>query len=54
MDFEEGFELEHLIFTQRKCTSCKQVKSLIEDFYLTRKTRGKLPQHILMNVRNVR
>ena len=43
MDFEEGFELEHLLFTQRKCTSCTQVTNLIEDFYLTRKTRGKLP-----------
>ena len=43
MDFEEDFELEHLLFTQRKCTSCGEVKSLLDDFYLTRKNRGTLP-----------
>lgn len=43
MDFEEDFELEHLLFTQRKCTSCGEVKSLMDDFYLTRKNRGTLP-----------
>lgn len=43
MDFEEDFELEHLLFTQRKCTSCGKVKSLMDDFYLTRKNRGTLP-----------
>lgn len=43
MDFEDDFELEHLLFTQRKCTSCGKVKSLLDDFYLTRKSRGTLP-----------
>ena len=39
MDFEEEFQLEHLLFTQRKCRSCGKVKELVTDFYRTRRGR---------------
>ena len=39
MNFDDQLELEHLLFTERKCRSCGQVKCLTEDFYLTRKNR---------------
>tara|TARA_B100000073_G_scaffold163116_1_gene134971 strand:+ start:211 stop:432 length:222 start_codon:yes stop_codon:yes gene_type:complete len=40
MDFEEEFELEHLLFTQRRCRSCGKIKELVSDFYRTRKGRA--------------
>ena len=43
MDFDERVELEHLLFFDRKCRVCGQVKNLIEDYYLTRKDRKTLP-----------
>lgn len=43
MDFDDQLELEHLLFFDRKCRSCGKIKSLLDDFYLTRKNRGKLP-----------
>ena len=43
MDLDDQLELEHLLFTERKCRECGEVKNLIEDFYLTRKNRGTLP-----------
>ena len=43
MDFEEEFELEHLLFQQRKCRSCGEVKDLVTDFYRTRKNRSGAP-----------
>ena len=43
MDLDYQVELEHLLFTERKCRDCGEVKNLIEDFYLTRKNRGSLP-----------
>ena len=42
MDFEEEFELEHLLFKERKCRSCGQVKDLLTDFYKIRKGRLNL------------
>ena len=39
MNFDDQLELEHLLFTERKCRTCGQVKCLTEDFYLTRKNR---------------
>jgi hypothetical protein len=32
-----GFELEHLLFKERKCRICGMTKNLIEDFYKIRK-----------------
>ena len=44
MDLDDQLELEHLLFTERKCRECGEVKNLIEDFLiLTRKDRGTLP-----------
>ena len=42
MEFDEEFSVDHLIFKQRKCRVCGEEKNLIDDFYLTRKSRGKL------------
>ena len=39
MDLDTDFELEHLLFKERKCRVCGEKKNLIEDFYLTRKNR---------------
>jgi len=43
MDFDDLLELEHLLFFDRRCRSCNEVKNLLDDFYLTRKDRGCLP-----------
>lgn len=40
MDFDDQIELEHILFSDRKCRVCNKVKNLIDDFYLTRKGRG--------------
>jgi len=42
MDFDDQIELEHLLFFDRKCRVCKKEKSIMEDFYLTRRDRGTL------------
>ena len=39
MDLEDQFSLEHLIFKERKCRLCGEVKDLLTDFYLTRKNK---------------
>jgi len=39
MSFEEEFELDNLLFKERKCRTCKIKKDLLNDFYLTRKNR---------------
>ena len=33
MELEASFELEHLLFKQRKCKMCGETKELINDFY---------------------
>ena len=43
MDFDDQIEFEHILFTERKCRICGQIKNLMDDFYLTRKNRGSLP-----------
>ena len=43
MNIEDQFELEHLLFKQRKCKICGETKELINDFYKTRKDRGNVP-----------
>ena len=40
MEFEEEFELEHLLFHRRKCRSCGKIKDLVSDFYKTRRGSG--------------
>ena len=43
LTFNDQIELEHLLFSERKCRVCGKVKNLVEDFYLTRKYKGTLP-----------
>ena len=43
MDLDDQIELEHILFLDRKCRVCGEVKNLMEDFYLTRKGRGAFP-----------
>ena len=40
---DEQIKLSHLLFSERKCRICGEVKDLVSDFYLTRKERGTLP-----------
>ena len=42
MDLGDQFSLEHLLFKERKCKSCGKVKSLMDDFYLSRKQNRTL------------
>ena len=43
MNIEDQFGLEHLLFEQRKCKICGEIKELLNDFYKTRKDRGNVP-----------
>lgn len=43
MDIEKHFSLEHLLFSTRKCRTCKEEKDLLTDFYQTRKNRSAFP-----------
>ena len=43
MEFEDTFSLDHLVFTERKCRTCGEVKSLLDDFYLIRKRKAVTP-----------
>jgi|TARA_B100001094_G_scaffold107182_1_gene103220 hypothetical protein len=43
MDIGDQFSLEHLLFRERKCRSCSKNKNLIEDFYMTRKSKKGHP-----------
>ena len=45
MELDDQLKLEHLLFYERKCRSCGQVKSLTEDFYVTRKDRTLLSSY---------
>ena len=42
-DIDDQINTQHLLFLERQCRSCKTTKSLIDDFYLTRKGRGAFP-----------
>jgi len=43
MDFDDQIEIEHLLFSERKCRVCGETKDLVDGFYLTRKGRGAFP-----------
>jgi len=43
MEFDAQIELEHLLFSERKCRVCGKIKNLVEDYYLTRKHKGTTP-----------
>lgn len=42
MDIEDQFTLEHLLFKERQCKTCGKIKSLMDDFYLSRKDRSTI------------
>jgi uncharacterized protein YlaI len=43
MDIEDQISLEHLLFLERKCRCCGQIKDILEDFYLIKKLKNYLP-----------
>ena len=43
MEFDEEFELGHLLFNERQCRSCNEKKDLLTDFYLIRKNKKGFP-----------
>lgn len=43
MDLEDQFSLEHLIFKERECRTCGEIKDLIDGFYLIRKNKRNMP-----------
>lgn len=43
IDIDDQINTQHLLFLERQCRVCKRTKSLIDDFYLTRKGRGVFP-----------
>jgi hypothetical protein len=43
MDLDRQINLEHLLFVDRECRTCGEVKNLLSDYYLTRKNRGSWP-----------
>jgi predicted nucleic acid-binding Zn ribbon protein len=43
MEFDEEFDLDHLLFRERRCRSCGIRKDLLNDFYLIRKNRKGFP-----------
>jgi hypothetical protein len=43
MDLNDQINIEHILFLDRKCRVCGEVKSLMDDYYLTRKGRGAFP-----------
>jgi len=43
MDIEEEFSLNHLLFKERQCRSCRETKDLLTDFYVIRKSKKYLP-----------
>tara|TARA_S200002703_G_scaffold77331_1_gene66683 strand:- start:364 stop:624 length:261 start_codon:yes stop_codon:yes gene_type:complete len=43
MDIDDQFSLEHLLFSERKCCKCGEIKNLLENFYLSRKNRSSCP-----------
>ena len=40
MDLDGQIRLGHLLFNDRKCRVCGEMKNLIDSFYRTRKDRG--------------
>ncbi len=43
MDIEDQFSLEHLLFRERQCRVCGELKDLMSDFYVIRKSKKYLP-----------
>ena len=52
MDLDDQIELEHLLFTERKCRVCGVIKTLMDDFMSQEKIEA-LYHHIRMSVKTV-
>ena len=53
MNIEDQFGLEHLLFEQRKCKICGEMKELINDFIKLEKIEEMCHQHTLMSAKDV-
>jgi|TARA_B100000073_G_scaffold319177_1_gene297877 hypothetical protein len=40
---EDQYQLEHLLFNERRCRTCNITKDLLVDFYLIRKNKKGFP-----------
>jgi len=40
VDLDKQINLGHLLFADRKCRVCGEIKNLVDSFYRTRKDRG--------------
>lgn len=40
MNFDDQIDIEHLLFSERRCRVCGKNKDLVDGFYLTRKGRN--------------
>lgn len=43
MEITDQVNLDHLLFYERKCRVCGEIKDLLDGFYLIRKKRKPLP-----------
>ena len=43
MDLDDQISLEHLLFRERRCRVCGEMKDLLDDFYAIRKSKKHLP-----------
>ena len=43
MDIDGQLKLGHLLLNDRKCSTCGEIKNLVDGFYRTRKNRGAVP-----------
>ena len=43
MDLNDQINIEHILFLERKCRVCGEIKSLMDDFCLTLKGKGAFP-----------
>jgi len=43
MNIQDQVSLEHLLFRDRECSVCGEVKDLISDYYLIRKSKPHRP-----------
>jgi len=52
MDLDSLITLEHLLFVERTCRSCGESLNLIEDFYITRRSKPTLPSSYSYECKN--
>ena len=40
LNLDDQLDIEHLLFSERRCRVCGKTKDLVDGFYLTRKGKG--------------